>query len=263
MQLAMQQVAAQAQLEWNKEMFRLRDLPMLEIQKQQLALTAARDAANAEYQRITSGLGVLNLTAGLRGPVNAFKQQEVLHGINSLGLSNAVDAVAGRISMPATQAPQATPEPVTMANFLTSVLGGTEATPTALKAQATPATQAAAAQPTQVQAPVAGASPPIPVQPGGGQVSALPAAGTPGTPAAAVTAPTATLSKSAADYGKALPAPNKIVPEQWERLDDQTKQFLLGAYEAQGYAQEDILNYVQKAKPQFKTSAPSFGQIRG
>lgn len=332
--LLMAQMSQQAQMAANAEKMRLIDLPMLEEKKKELILQAARDAANAEYQRVTSGLGILNLTAGLRGPKDAFVQQNVLHGINSMGLSNAVDAVAGRISMPATQAPQATPEPVTMANFLTSVLGGTGAVPTAVSAQATPATQAVAAQPTQVTAPAAAgfqqatapvtgaplattgpppvtsyghviqepfgpvqqATAPVTGQMGTGvqtptQASSMPGyglkpmysmpSGPGGTytgtgdpnqiaarqatpmPGYTVAAPAATISKSAADYGKALPVPNKIVPEQWERLDQQTKDFLLGAYEAQGYAQEDILNYVQKAKPQFKTSAPSFGQIRG
>lgn len=71
-----------------------------------------------------TGLGVLGLLAQLRGPKDAFTQQRVLHGINQQGLSNAVDAIAGRIRMPAFQAPQASPEPATLESLLAQAGAG-------------------------------------------------------------------------------------------------------------------------------------------
>ncbi len=59
-------------------------------------------------------LGVGQLIASLRGPRNAFQQQAVMHGLNELGVSRALDALAGKYTLPAFQAPQAAPQAATL-----------------------------------------------------------------------------------------------------------------------------------------------------
>ncbi len=50
-------------------------------------------------------------------------------------------------------------------------------------------------------------------------------------------------------YINALPSPNQIVGRNWLRLDPDTQQFLLGAYEAGGYSSPQILNSIQAMMP--------------
>jgi len=82
----------------------------LEIDRERLGLDQSRLASDDLFRK-------LGLIASLRGPRDAFQQQKVIHGLNAEGLSNAVDAIAGRTSAPAFQALQAAPEPVTLESF--------------------------------------------------------------------------------------------------------------------------------------------------
>lgn len=108
---------------------------MLQFQDRQLAEQMAARAATEAYQRedlalraelgrgqlalgqrsqeAQEGLGVANLVAALRGPANAFKQAEVMNGLNNTGLSRSFDALTGRYA-PAFQAPQANPQAATL-----------------------------------------------------------------------------------------------------------------------------------------------------
>ena len=128
-QMQFQAVAQEAQLAYQRERMKLIDIPMLEIERERLALQAAEQAAQAKMEELKIGLGVLDLAASLRGPRNAFTQQQVLHGINEQGLSRAVDAIAGRITLPTTQAPQAQAQPATLQNFLADIYAAAGLTP--------------------------------------------------------------------------------------------------------------------------------------
>lgn len=76
----------------------------------ELELGRARLQADTQFR-------VAQLIASLRGPRNAFTQQAVLHGLNSVGLSRAVDAITQGQALPQFQADQAPVEPVTPATF--------------------------------------------------------------------------------------------------------------------------------------------------
>lgn len=93
-------------------------LAELEQRKYEFEQTLTRTDQN-------TGLDLLKLQATLRGPSNAFQNENVLHGVNAQGLSNAVDAIAGRIRMPSFQAPQAQPEPMTLDTLLRDAQAGT------------------------------------------------------------------------------------------------------------------------------------------
>lgn len=70
------------------------------------------------------GLTGLQLAAGLNGPENAFTQQAVLHGLDSQGLSRAVDAISGQSGPLATfQAPQAQVQPNNISNLISQAQG--------------------------------------------------------------------------------------------------------------------------------------------
>ena len=91
----------------------------------QNAVLAANAAAqhvqmvfNAEVENSRNRLAVLNLVASLKGPRNAFVQQAVVNGLNSAGLSKAIDAAAGRVQLPSVQGDQAVPQPMTLQSFL-------------------------------------------------------------------------------------------------------------------------------------------------
>lgn len=71
------------------------------------ALNAAQTAGN-------QGLQALQLQSSLRGPRNAFQQQAAMSGLNAQGLSRAVDAIAGRYSMPSFGGQQAPAEGATL-----------------------------------------------------------------------------------------------------------------------------------------------------
>jgi len=83
----------------------------------EIAQLGRQQAFQREQNEADRGIQGLQLLASLRGPRDAFKQQEVAHGLNQQGVSRAVDAIAGRFTPPRIQAPQATPEPVTLASL--------------------------------------------------------------------------------------------------------------------------------------------------
>lgn len=108
-----QQAAYQAYL--NKKL-ELVDIPMAELEKDRLAF----EAAQAAY---SNALGIANLIAQLRGPRNAFQQQAVLHGLNEMGLSRAMDAIVGRVSLPSSGGDMAAPEPVSLQTIWEDLTG--------------------------------------------------------------------------------------------------------------------------------------------
>jgi hypothetical protein len=77
----------------------------------------------AQQQQFNQGLGALQLAASLKGPRDALAQQAVLHGLNEMGLSNAVDAIAGRKELAGFQAPQAKVEPLTLGSLAEDISG--------------------------------------------------------------------------------------------------------------------------------------------
>lgn len=114
--LDFRRAAQRAQEAYNNKRLELLDLPMLQVQKDRLAFEAATQAANQALAEKNLGLGVASLVGSLRGPANAFAQQNVLHGLNSLGLNKAFDALKGTYA-PAFTAPQTAPQPVSLANL--------------------------------------------------------------------------------------------------------------------------------------------------
>lgn len=166
-QLQAQQAQFAAQMAYNQARLQMIDLPMLQLSKDQAAMQAAIDAANAVMQGVNAqsavqnalinagnfdmsrgqfamGIGsqglqeegqrqqnlqsaansasqeafnALNLSAQLRGPSNAFQQQAVDEGMNNLGVSNGIGAIAGQYSQPLFQGPQATPEAASLATL--------------------------------------------------------------------------------------------------------------------------------------------------
>jgi hypothetical protein len=59
---------------------------------------------------MNQGLQALQLASTLRGPRNAFQQQAVLHGLNGMGLSNAVGALRGETGVPLFEGDHASPQ---------------------------------------------------------------------------------------------------------------------------------------------------------
>jgi hypothetical protein len=112
----------------------------LALGRDKLALLSQQLAADNTFR-------LANFVASLRGPRNAFTQQAVLHGLNSAGLSNAVDAISKGTNLPGFQADQGTPEPATPATFAEdtglTVPGGPGQTPGAGASPADQANQAA------------------------------------------------------------------------------------------------------------------------
>lgn len=84
---------------------------------ERLAFDRMVQAATEAYNQQKLGLDALSLSASLRGPRNAFTQQAVMSGLNSQGYSNAIDAIAGRFSLPAFQAPQAQAQGASLATL--------------------------------------------------------------------------------------------------------------------------------------------------
>lgn len=133
-------VIAQAQMAYQMKKLELIDVPMADLEREKLAQQAAQFAANQEIQKAgltgeldgvqtlaaktlalqekaqadQTGLAAMSLVGSLRGPRNAFKQQEVMYGLDQQGLNRTVDALAGRYAPPGFQAPQAQAEPVTL-----------------------------------------------------------------------------------------------------------------------------------------------------
>jgi hypothetical protein len=74
-----------------------------------------------------------------------------------------------------------------------------------------------------------------------------------GLPAAGMGAPQQQMATGQAPlnqrYGAALPQPHQIVGRNWLNLDPDTQQFLLGAYEANGYSGNQVLNSIQQMLP--------------
>lgn len=68
-------------------------------------------------------LEAAKIAAGLRGPRDAFHQQNVMWGMNQSGLSKAVDALKGMPGVTAYQAPQMRPERATMATLADQMSG--------------------------------------------------------------------------------------------------------------------------------------------
>ncbi len=189
-------------------------------QDERLAFDKARDA-------FAQALQVAQLIASLSGPANAFQQQEVLHGLNNMGISKAVGAIAGTNELPIFQAPQAQPVPLTLQSLNQMLSGATQAT-------AQPVTPGAQPQTGQNQT----------MPSANGSNAGLPVWMNPDTKA----------------YKAAAPDPNKIVGRNWLSLDPDTQQFLLSLYKSKGYSGTDVLDTIQKMLPQFK--APSVGSVR-
>lgn len=91
-----------------------------------------------------------------------------------------------------------------------------------------------------------------------GQVAMSPGGGSGGVLGTQIAAP-GTGGATTADYVNGLPAPNKIVSRNFNALDPDTQQFLLGAYRQAGYSNNDVTNAVKQTLPTF--TAPSAGQI--
>jgi hypothetical protein len=312
-QLRLQAAAQAAQQAYQQKRLELIDLPMLQIEKDRLAMQAAQQAANIAlsegsltgyYQPVTVeyvpgqngaagtfkvtptgerqktlprdqfdeskrqfdtniGMQGLNLLANMRGPRNAFQQQNVMSGLNELGLSKAVDAVAGRFSMPSFQANQAAPQRVsfqTMADDLRYASGqraynqpqqgGGDPTEAMLfEHGGSGATRTPGADPSQaVYGPVS--TPNFSTMPVGGQVGYQ----APGTQ------PGAGAPVNTQAYVKALPAPNKIVGREFFGLPQDTQEFMLSAYEEAGYSPTQVVEGARRASmPKF--AAPKAGTL--
>lgn len=262
-------IAQAADLAYKYKRLELIDVPMLEIEKDRLAFQAAQAAVEAEIKRQNVGLGVLNLVGSLRGPRNAFAQQNVMYGMNGSGVSRAVDAIAGRIAAPAMQAPQARPQGTSIQTFLEDIYRSAGLEPPAnvrdwrsafggTPQPAGSATSATQGQQAQMQ-PQAQSQGQVPVQQ---QAQAV--AGTQTTYTAPGFNPNdpnaGTAGHNLGAYLDALPAPNRIVGREWLKLPGDSQEFLLGAYEQAGYSGNDVSDYIKRGLPQFR--APTFGSVR-
>lgn len=136
-----QALALLAQIEYQKMRMNLIDLPMLQLQKDQLAMQAAIQAVTQALQKDQLGLqamgqatgqasnealGVANLVSGLRGPRNSFKQAEVMYGLGEQGLPRSVEALAGKYVPPRFMAPSGKPEAANLTTLVEDMrqLGG-------------------------------------------------------------------------------------------------------------------------------------------
>jgi len=59
-----------------------------------------------------------------------------------------------------------------------------------------------------------------------------------------------------------LVAPNQMAPQTWNALTNSQQQMLLGAWEGQGYTQEDAKQLFQQSLPKYATQSPATGTFR-
>jgi hypothetical protein len=214
--------------------------------------TLAKQTLNAD-----SGLNVLKLLSTLGGPSDAFKQQAVLHGLDSTGLSNAVGAIQGKYGLPTFSAPRAQPQAQSLGSLMNSVgsggwtgaganysaldNGGSQNSGVPGGGGTLAATQGADGS-YSVNPPDGGTT-----VYGGTHIHMNSAGGA------------SSMDPTTAAYVNSLPAPNKINGPNFERLDDNSKKFILSAYSAAGYDPADVLGQVGAGLPQF--SAPKAGLV--
>jgi hypothetical protein len=173
-------------------------------------------------QEQQQGLNTLQLLANENGPSNAFNQQAVLHGLDGMGLSKAVDAIAGRLKLPTVQAPQAEPTAASLSSLYQAV-------------------QNAGAG--QSGGSVSGGSTTMPSSSGG--FSAADGSNPFATP------------DITQRYIDALPDPNKIVPSEWLKMDQDTRDFLTAGYAKKGYSQSDLNSAIHGNMPGFRAPTAS------
>jgi hypothetical protein len=70
-----------------------------------------------------TALAAMNLSAQLRGPRDAWVQQQVNRGLNAAGLSSDVGAIAGEYDAAGFQAPQATPQAASLGGLAQGMVG--------------------------------------------------------------------------------------------------------------------------------------------
>ncbi len=190
-----------------------------EAQKSDLGIAVAKltgyyngqQTLEGQNQQFQQGLSVAQLAGSLRGPSNAFQQQAVLHGLNSMGMSNAVDAISGNRYLPAFQAPQASPVPMSLSSVANDIRAGGNLT--------------------------------YGGQSGGQQQNPASLYSIMGEQQPQVA--------NAQGYLNALPNPNQIAGREWANLGADSQQFLLSGYEAKGYSANDVQDQIRRGLPQF------------
>jgi hypothetical protein len=86
-----------------------------EGQRQQNLQTSAGASSQEAFN-------ALNLASQLRGPENAFQQQATMEGMNNLGVSNGISAIASQYARPLFQAPQAGAVPASLQGLTADIL---------------------------------------------------------------------------------------------------------------------------------------------
>jgi hypothetical protein len=206
-------------------------------------------------QEADTGLRTAQLMAQLQGPANAFAQQAAINGLNQAGLSNAVDAIAGRRSVAGFQGAQAPVQAASLESVQRQLQGGFGGPQQAGMRSIGPATQG----PESLRAAV------MPQRPDA--MSGF-AAGSGGGMAATQKLPTFGGAAPVTDinaYKASLPSLNKINGREYAKMGTATKQFLGSAYKGAGYIndQSELDEAANKALPGYakRRAVPTFGRI--
>ncbi len=266
------QLAAEADKAYKEADVRLRESE----QRNGLALAVAeltgiyngQQTLAGQQQQFQQGMDVATLVGSLRGPANAFQQQNVLHGLNASGMSNAIDNITGSRFGAAFQAPQAAPVPMSLSSVAADIRAGGNLTYGGQQQQAPSGMD---------QAPVGGLPPRAGGLPGQQPVAGPVAQGPMGQPAAPQQNPQslyamtglpdpAMLQQQQGPQAvntqgmlNALPNPNQIVGREWNKLPGSSQQFLLSGYEAKGFSADDVQEQIRRGLPQF--TAPRAAMI--
>jgi hypothetical protein len=232
----------------------------LAAQQQQFGqgLQTQQEQRAAQAQQQSQAQAYLNLLAGLRGPADWAKYQQVL-GATPGGMRDLYAAAMGQYVPGGGATTGVAPEAASLQSMMGQISGQGYNPAAAGQPLNTPNVYGQNSQGMYAQ---------LQGQPTAGQQAMQTAQQNVALDQQAMQARNAqgggtnTMGATQPQYQQNLPAPNQIAPQSWANMAPSQREMLMGQYEASGWHKPDVEALFSQSLPKYAANAPSAGTFR-